>query len=736
MALRRKTQLPPVLPAIKPPSHGNVAAPSVATPFVPAVSETPETSGRADNEAAMAHVVLPETNSADQTMIPPVQTGGGLFFMIMDDDETEDARPSELSPVETVDPANASSIKEPVIESVQTPKDPVVEPKVVKKTENPIEQLPASPIVELSKKNVDVSAESGAPLPIEPVVAIADPSSSKAVQENARSSVREKSDKVAPGNEPKAAAKAGQRSAPARRRAVIHDAAATSEPENEEDTIVDGETRILSVTGGEFELQPEMQSLVCYLSDGRLLVSKSHRMDPRVRAYVGRLNLLKRTFRVLHVDLSVIETAYQSASANQVEEKKFTDSDMQNAAYSLFRRAAINRASDIHIRASKTEATQIYFRIIGDMEMIEEHTYDYGHALISTIYQAMTDQSDATFTPHTPQDARVAGNDKLPGSLSGIRVATLPQVNGNVMILRLLYKDTRQTSDLGELGFSPEQVESFVRLRRRTTGIIFNSGPTGAGKSTTLQRALTGVIQETAGRKNIITVEDPPEYPIHGATQVPVTNAATEEERAKAFQTTIRAALRSDPDIMMIGEVRDGPAAKLAITGAMTGHPIWTTIHANSAFDIFDRLIDMGLSVNKLASHTVISGLIAQRLVKLICPHCRVPLVSEEAKKARLDEEIERMKSHFERMEDKLYLRGPGCEHCENGQPGYIGRTVIAELIETDEGFMRFIREDDREGAKKYWLDNGGKTLEMHARDKVLQGLIDPFDAEEEVQWT
>lgn len=733
MALRRKTQLPPVLASVKPPSHGNAIAPTVAAPFEPQASQV---SGHADNEAAIANAVLPDVVQDDQAKIPPVQTGGGLFFMIMDDDEIEDAPGAESPPVETADSATSSSIKELAVDPLPTPKAPVSEPEAVKETARPIEQPVVSPVIELSKKSVGSTPESSAPAPIEPVVVITNPAPSVAREEGVRPAVREKTDKAAPVIEPKAAVKGAQRSMPARRRAVIHDAATTSEPENEEDTIVDGETRILSITGGEFELQPEMQSLVCYLSDGRLLVSKSHRMDPRVRAYVGRLNLLKRTFRVLHVDLSVIETAYQSASANQVEEKKFTDSDMQNAAYSLFRRAAINRASDIHIRASKTEATQIYFRIIGDMEMIEEHTYDYGHALISTIYQAMTDQSDATFTPHTPQDARVAGNDKLPGSLSGIRVATLPQVNGNVMILRLLYKDTRQTSDLSELGFSPEQVEAFVRLRRRTTGIIFNSGPTGAGKSTTLQRALTGVIQETAGRKNIITVEDPPEYPIHGATQVPVTNAATEEERAKAFQTTIRAALRSDPDIMMIGEVRDGPAAKLAITGAMTGHPIWTTIHANSAFDIFDRLIDMSLSVNKLASHTVISGLIAQRLVKLICPHCRVPFMSEEAKKARLDEEIERMKSHFERMEDKLFLRGPGCEHCENGQPGYIGRTVIAELIETDEGFMRFIREDDREGAKKYWLDNGGKTLEMHARDKVLQGLIDPFDAEEEVQWT
>ena len=218
--------------------------------------------------------------------------------------------------------------------------------------------------------------------------------------------------------------------------------------------------------------------------------------------------------------------------------------------------------------------------------------------------------------------------------------------------------------------------------------------------------------------------------------QVPVTNADSEEERNKQFQTAIRAALRSDPDIMMIGEIRDEAAAKLAIASAMTGHPTWTSIHANSALDIFDRLMDMGVHLNKMTSHTVISGLIAQRLVKVLCPHCRETIQGARTKKLRDPEEFERILSFFQNEEAQIYLRGAGCDVCNDGPHGYIGRTLIAEVLETDKEFMRLIRKGDREGAQRHWVEQGGVTLEMHAREKVLAGLIDPFDAEEEIQWT
>lgn len=732
MVVRRKNVAKPVLPPLKhqPSLSAGTAAPVMAQipqskPLdVAPVIHAPENAVIVDpapSVVMMPTVDVPPPVSAPITP-PAAPVGGGFFFDIVDMDEPElITAPQAAAPsldVTPEAPVSAEAEHQPIVApvapvaSVDATAPAVVMPSPAPSAPN-IESLHPEPVAVVAPPAV-------AP----PVVAVEKPLSATSTQIN-------QADLSASPDESKIVAK---RAKPPRLR---RSGTAREEVEivSDEDTTIGTEVRVLTGDDGEFKLPPDVQSLVCYLSDGRVLVSKSHRTDARVRAFIARLENIKRVIRVLHVDFSVVESAYQSAKEAKTVEK-FNESDMQQAAYALFSRAADERSSDIHIRVSETDNTQIYLRIIGDMEMIEEHPYAYGHALILAIYQAMTDQADATFTPMSPQDARIGKEGKLPRSLTGIRVATLPQVGGNVMILRLLYKDTRQTSDLGELGFSEGQVEAFMRLRRRTTGIIFNSGPTGAGKSTTLQRALTGVIQETEGRKNIITVEDPPEYPIQGAVQVPVTNAETEEKRNEQFQTAIRAALRSDPDIMMIGEIRDGAAAKLAIASAMTGHPTWTSIHANSALDIFDRLVDMNIHINKLSSHTVISGLIAQRLVKVLCPNCRETIENAVAKKLRDPDDVKRILEFFPEDKHRIFVRGEGCDECNGGQPGYTGRTLIAEVVETDKEFMRLMRTGDRDGAVRHWISRGGVTMEMHAREKVLEGLIDPFDAEEEVQWT
>ncbi len=484
---------------------------------------------------------------------------------------------------------------------------------------------------------------------------------------------------------------------------------------------------------GEVEVPPDLRDLMCSTPDGRLLISRSHRADPRVRAYLARIERLGRTHRLDYVELSVIESA-QQANSRPEQGVRRAESDMQLVAMSIFRRAAQARASDIHIRVAEGRSTQILFRVLGDLRVVEEHTQAFGTALCSAIYQAMTDQSDATFIIGHPQDGRISNTATLPSMVSGLRVATTPQVGGHVMVLRLLYRDSAQSDDLAELGFSPEHEAAFKRLRRRPTGININSGPTGAGKSTTLQRALTAVIRETAGRKHVITVEDPPEYPIVGAVQTPVTNANSEEERALAFQGSIRAAMRLDPDIIMIGEMRDGPSARLAVAAAMTGHQVWTTLHANSAIDIIERLLDLGVPIERIANPSVLSGLIAQRLLKRICPHCRMPLMSSQACEERGVAEVERLAGRFGAEADNVFLRGAGCEHCR--RTGYVARTAIAEVIETDDAFMDHIRKGDRGAALRHWREGGGKTMADHAFEKAVAGEIDPFDAEEEISWT
>lgn len=466
--------------------------------------------------------------------------------------------------------------------------------------------------------------------------------------------------------------------------------------------------------------------MLCYMEDGRLLVSKTHAFNPHVKGFIARLQRLGHPHHVLHVDMSVVAAAYAGAKSAS---GKASSSEMQDMAWDLFRRAIRVSASDIHIRVNKRTKTQIYFRIHSDLEFMEEHPYDFGNQLCATIYQAMADVADATFETLSRQDARISDPEKLPSDVNGIRIATSPQVNGYIMVMRLLYDDAAKSLDPLSLGYSGEQADCLTVMKRRPTGINVIGGPTGSGKSTTLQRLLASIIKESEGRKHIITVEDPPENPIHGAVQTPVTNCDTEEERSKAFQAAIKAAMRLDPNVIMIGEVRDEPSALLAIQSAMTGHQVWTTVHANGAFAIIDRLINLGVPSDLVTDPSIITGLTCQRLLKVLCPKCKAPLT--EVIDRYPESDLRRILSVI--PIDQVYVRGTGCDH-DNCRNGTTGRTVVAETVVTDERLMSHIRQHDRMGAISYWRSElHGMSMLDHAIVKIKLGLVDPFQAEDEV---
>jgi type II secretory ATPase GspE/PulE/Tfp pilus assembly ATPase PilB-like protein len=227
----------------------------------------------------------------------------------------------------------------------------------------------------------------------------------------------------------------------------------------------------------------------------------------------------------------------------------------------------------------------------------------------------------------------------------------------------------------------------------------------------------------------VITVEDPIEYPIPGAVQTPVTNAPTEDERSRLFSAAIANAMRLDPDTIMIGEVRDRASAQNALRAAMTGHQVWTTVHANGAIAIVDRLVDLGLPLEMVADHTVTTGLISQRLVKLLCPGCRKPLAGHERElPADLLHRLQRVLGHLA----GVYLDGPGCDQCRG--LGTIGRSVVAEIVLPDAQFFELIRKGQKVAAMEYWQrELQGRTMLEHAIEKVAAGLVDPRTAERTV---
>jgi general secretion pathway protein E len=479
---------------------------------------------------------------------------------------------------------------------------------------------------------------------------------------------------------------------------------------------------------GVFEASAEEKKLLCLLTDGRLLVAEGQSLNPHVLSYQARLEKMNRPFQVVFAKIDTILRTYQDSQSNTTELRQ-EHSMMQVTAKDLLTKACGARASDIHIRVKKT-CTEIYFRIHNDLVLAGSQTREYGERLLATLYGAMTSVSDNSYKPMERQDASISDRDKLPPKLYGVRIATAPTSEGAVMVLRLLYNDAGENIDLRPLGFSEVHAAMLQQLKEQPSGMNIISGPTGSGKSTTLQRVLSGEIIEAQGKLHVLTVEDPVEYPIDGAVQTAVTNAATEADRSRQFAAAISNAMRLDPDVIMIGEVRDGASAQNALRASMTGHQVWTTVHANSAVAVIDRLLDLGLPMSLLADHTIITGLISQRLVKVLCPHCSKPLVDHVHEMTPVA--YARVQRAVGSEMHKVRIAGTGCEHCK--QRGTVGRTVIAEVIIPDDQFFKYIRAGEKTEAIAYWLHElGGKTIREHAIEKIAAGLIDPRMAEKVV---
>jgi general secretion pathway protein E len=419
---------------------------------------------------------------------------------------------------------------------------------------------------------------------------------------------------------------------------------------------------------------------------------------------------------------------------------KDTGSDtatMQKAVIELIAAAASSRCSDIHVEVKRFEA-QIFLRSDGVMAKLR----DMPSATAQDFCQAafnMADASDASYKPYEFQGARITSlKTPLPEGVQAVRLQFNPLPDGGrYLVARLLYaQKVGKQADIDELGYTRNQIFQIKRMRRKPIGINIISGPTGSGKSTTLQRSLDAALRDVNYEKNVITVEDPPEYEIVGARQLPVTNVKTEDERKEAFRAAIAASLRSDPDIVMIGEIRDFASASLAFQAAMTGHQVWASLHANSALAILDRLRDMGVELYRLSDETLVTGLIGQRLVRVLCPHCRLPFQKGiddgilPADRARIvcdaiGEDMAR---------SRVFVGNPkgGCAHkCRSG---YTGRTVVADVIQTDRNFMEMYGKGEKTKAHAYWLEHlEGVTMPENALLKCVSGLVDPREVEDKV---
>ncbi|MDE1912172.1 MAG: Flp pilus assembly complex ATPase component TadA [Pseudomonadota bacterium] len=472
---------------------------------------------------------------------------------------------------------------------------------------------------------------------------------------------------------------------------------------------------LLTAAGGPFELKPELRQLCALTSDGILYVSAQHQTDAYVMAFEDQLEHENHPFEVKICSMSTIKALYQANDDANGKALSATETKRQAQVVQLLGEAHRNNASDVHFVVGH-DITRIFFRIDGLLWEAEQHQSKVGMELCSSLYNSMCDVAKEHYQPQVSQDARVKRAYVEQLGLFGARVATRPLVDGPLMVLRLLYDDKNKMT-LEDLGFLPQQIEAFSRIRSMPYGVNLITGPTGSGKSKSQQVNLNLLYQECGGTKHILTMEDPPEYPIL-ANQSPLGAGETWNEG-------ITNTMRLDPDILMYGEIRDLASAQAAFRGGMTGHLVLSTLHTNNAVAALQRLIDMGVDRYLVTDPALMTSVVNQSLLPLLCPHCRVPAV------AHLDQLNAALTQRLRDLQaiDLTYLKGPGCPHCKSR--GVIGRTVVAETLLTDLKFMRVFNEQGASAARRHWVkEMGGITKTAHTIIKLKQGLVDPRHAE------
>lgn len=364
----------------------------------------------------------------------------------------------------------------------------------------------------------------------------------------------------------------------------------------------------------------------------------------------------------------------------------------------LLFRAVKEKASDIHIEPYEKDMV-VRFRIDGILFDIFKPPKKFQNAITSRI-KVMGNLNIAE--KRLPQDGRIPL--KLAGKDIDVRLSTVPTAHGERLVMRLQDRSS-VILELEQLGFSKKSLEKFYALLGNTYGILLVTGPTGSGKSTTLYAALQKI---NSVDKNIITVEDPVEQRVHGVGQIQVNSKI-----GLTFASGLRAILRQDPDIIMIGEIRDLETAEIAINASLTGHLVLSTIHTNDAAGAFPRLIDMGCEPFLIA--TSLLGVIAQRLVRVLCPHCKEPYTPTDTELASLEITRERIAGH------QIY-RAKGCSECN--QKGYLGRTVINELlVVTEEVRSLIMQRQDAGTIKKAAIAAGMEPMREHGIQKILAGV-------------
>src|SRR3954471_8651640 len=448
------------------------------------------------------------------------------------------------------------------------------------------------------------------------------------------------------------------------------------------------------------------------LSSDELRRATRYQLDLGVAAREDIESKIKRLARVSEAFGAAMDAEESLLAEAEAEEQEGDDLEVEDGisdvplvrlVNSIIFQAAEDGASDIHFEPQE-DSLVVRLRIDGVLHEVQRIPKRMMPGVTTRLkVLAKLDIAER----RKPQDGRISLNAAAAGRMMDIRVATLPTVEGEAVVMRLLDK-SKSAPTLTELGLADTMRMQMEELIRRPTGAILVTGPTGSGKSTTLYAALTEINRPEI---NIITVEDPVEFRLGGVNQVQINQRA-----GLTFAAALRSILRSDPDVVMVGEIRDGETAKISIEAALTGHLVLSTLHTNDAPGALTRLNEMG--VEPFITGAAVSAVLAQRLARKLCGHCADPYTPSRAELLGLRVDPETVAA----LEGRVFHRPRGCARCND--TGYRGRIGIFQLLEMTERLEQLASSKaSREEIERAALAEGTNSLWVDGVAKVAAGL-------------
>ncbi len=461
------------------------------------------------------------------------------------------------------------------------------------------------------------------------------------------------------------------------------------------------------------------QTLVIVVSDPSdlpLIDELALLLDTPIRVTVGTAPAIESILKKSEGSQRVLDDATESFELQILHENEGGEDDLTverltsdvspviRLVDSMIYTALQRRASDIHIE-TQDDAVYAKYRIDGTLQPAMRPIDKRFHGAVLSRVKVMAELDIAE--KRVPQDGRF--KVRVPGKTIDFRVSVMPTVHGEDAVIRILDKDaiSEQFRELrlDILGFAEAELARFRRAIKEPYGMVLVTGPTGSGKTTTLYAALSEI---HSAEDKIVTIEDPVEYQLHGITQIPIN-----ERKGLTFARGLRSILRHDPDKIMVGEIRDAETAQIAIQSALTGHLVFTTVHANNVLDVLGRFLNMGVEAYQFVSS--LNCVMAQRLIRIVCRECRRPvrMSGETLRESGLDPALAETHEFFE---------GAGCIEC--GGTGYRGRTALCELLDlTDEIGEMILAQAPSSEIKQAMRADGMRFLRDSAVEKLLSGV-------------